>query len=363
MNTRVVLLLVLGAAVAGAFALLSSGGRPAAPGPGTNASGPVGVGAERPGGPAGAADGGGAAEGRATPFVSAAECRACHEEVYEEWRRSYHAMAWTDPMVQALSQGFRMTECIDCHAPQPIHLTGVDQRVAPRQHGRSDGVDCLSCHLLEDGVSVAAAADVDTSAVAGACRPRRSETFTTSVVCAGCHNQHETVDELLASGVDAECQTCHMEETSRGAGDGARKGRSHVFPGAHDTSMLQRAVSLAVRVESGKVLAQVENVGAAHKTPTDARHRSYNVWISAWDARGNPVVTDQAMTDGEFRLYYRDDFKESTQLVHGTPRTASWQVPEGFRGRVRVRLTYALNPEELAARRVAELHQQEVEIP
>ena len=184
-----------------------------------------------------------------------------------------------------------------------------------------------------------------------------------STVCAGCHNQHETVDELLASGVDAECQTCHMPEVQRSVGEGTRPGRSHVFPGAHSEEMHRTAVELVVRVEDGKVLADVTNVGAAHKVPTDARHRSYNLWVDAWDARDNPIVLDQQMADGEFRLYYRDDFRPSTQLAHQQTRTATWEIPQGFSGRVLVRLTYALNPEELAARRLFDVHREEVRIP
>lgn len=359
MKLRLVLLFLLAAAVAGAVVLLSSD-------PGGPEPPPVG---EQPPVVGAAGDGGnGEGAGQATPparapFVGAAECRVCHEEVYAEWQRSYHGMAWTDPMVQALSNGFRMTECIDCHAPQPIHVTGVDKRVAPRSHARGDGVDCLTCHILSDGVSVAASRDVDTSAVPGACRPVRVETMATSTTCAGCHNQHETVDELLASGIDAECQTCHMAEVDRTVGEGSKKGRSHLFPGAHSEEMHRRALTLAVRIEDGSVVAEVVNVGAGHKTPTDARHRSYNLWVDAWDTRGNPIVFDQAMTDGEFRLYYRDDFRPSTQLEHQVPRTATWEIPAGFKGRVLVRLTYALNPEELAARRLFDVHRQEIEIP
>ena len=360
MKSRLVLLLALAAVVSGAVVLLSSD--PVHEGPRAGPDIP-------PGAHAGDGDGDGDptdVTDRA-PFVSASECRGCHEDVYAEWERSYHAMAWTDPMVQALSNGFRMTECIDCHAPQPIHITGVDRRVAPRQHARGDGVDCISCHLLEDGVSVAASRTVDTSGVDGACRPLLSEAMSTSTVCAGCHNQHETVDELLASGVEAECQTCHMAGVERtpgpGGGAGVRTGRSHVFPGAHSEEMHRKALTLDVQVADGHVVATITNVGAAHKAPTDARHRSYNVWVDAWDARGNPIVFDQQMTDGEFRLYYRDDFIPSTQLVHGEPRTVTWAIPEGFKGKVLVRLTYALNPEELMARRLFDVHRQEVQIP
>ena len=357
MNARIVLLIALLAAVAGGVALLSVDPTPSRPPSGD--AGQIGGGGD----PAvGNGNGNGHGDGRA-PFVSATECRACHEEVYTEWERSYHGMAWTDPMVQALSNGFRMTECIDCHAPQPIHVTGVDRRVAPRQHGRGNGVDCISCHLLADGVSVAATRDVDTAGVDGACRPRHVATMSVSTVCAGCHNQHETVDELLAANVGAECQTCHMAVVERVSGGTTRRGRSHVFPGAHSEEMHRKAVALAIRVADAMVLADVTNVGAGHKVPTDARHRSYNLWVDAWDARGNPLVADQPMTDGEFRLYYRDDFLPSTQLAHEETRTATWKIPQGFRGRVRVRLTYALNPEELAARRVFDVHGGEVEIP
>jgi hypothetical protein len=363
MKSRLSLLLVLVAIVAGAVMLLSSDPAPTTPPKGTGRQVDTTTALDGDGLGSDAPDGDETVAELRAPFVSASECRDCHADVYGEWERSYHGMAWTDPMVQALSNGFRMTECIDCHAPQPIHVTGVDRRVAPRQHARGDGVDCISCHLLEDGVSVASSRTVDTAAVAGACRPVAVETMSVSTVCAGCHNQHETVDELLASGVQAECQTCHMAEVERTVGEGSRQGRSHLFPGAHSEEMHRRAVKLDVRVAGGKVLAEVVNVGAAHKVPTDARHRSYNVWVDAWDARGNPIVFDQQMTEGEFRLYYRDDFRPSTQLAHKEPRTATWAIPQGFKGRVLVRLTYALNPEELAARRLFDVHRQEVEIP
>ena len=353
MNSRLVLLALLVLAVAGGVMLLSGEpDKPVGP-PDPPRNGQTGEGE-------GETPVTGASLARATPFTNAAECADCHQEVYAEWKGSYHGMAWTDPMVQALSNGFRMTECIDCHAPQPIHITGVDKRVAPRQHSRQDGVDCLTCHLLPDGISVAATRDVDTSAVAGACRPVKTDSMSVSTSCAGCHNQHETVDELLASGVDAECQTCHMPEVQRGQGDDLRPGRSHVFPGAHSEEMHRKALDMKVRVEGGKVVTDITNVGAAHKVPTDARHRSYNVWVSAWDSRGNPFVADQEIH--EIRLYYRDDFRPSTQISHNETRTVDWEIPEGFKGRVEVKLTYALNPEELAAKRVFDVHSMEVEV-
>jgi predicted CXXCH cytochrome family protein len=301
-------------------------------------------------------------EGDRAPFQRASECRDCHAEVYAEWEQSYHAMAWTDPMVQDLTNGFRMTECIDCHAPQPIHMTGVTARVAPRQHAREDGVDCLSCHLLDDGVGVAASRTVDTSAVPGACRPLERPVMAGNEVCAGCHNQHESVDELLESGVPETCQDCHMEPAQRTSRDGTpRAGLSHVFPGGHWPEMHRRAVRLDVRVADGHVVATVTNVGGGHHVPTDSRHRSYNVRLTARDGRGNPLVTDHELA--EYRLYYRDQFRPTTQIPHGESRESRWPVPRGVSGRALVRLTYALNPDELAAGKFMEVAEQEVSFP
>jgi hypothetical protein len=147
-----------------------------------------------------------------------------------------------------------------------------------------------------------------------------------------------------------------MEKVDRAG----RPGRSHVFLGAHSVEMHRRAAKLEVAVEDGSVVARVTNVGAGHHIPTDARHRSYNVWISTWDARGNPQVVDEMI--GEFRLYYRDQFRPSTQIAYGRTGVAKWRVPEGLKGRAVVRLTYALNPEELGQRKLTEVHQAEIEL-
>ncbi len=342
--SRKVALLILVLAVAGAVAFLS---RPASkPVVDPSSNGAVEV----------------AASSRA-PFERAEECGACHEDVFAEWAKSYHGMAWTDPMVRALSNGFRMTECIDCHAPMPIHVTGLSSRVVPRQHARGDGVDCITCHLMEDGISVAATRVVDTSKVAGACRPVLVPEMGRGEACSGCHNQHNTIDEVAQSGVPETCVDCHMPAVPRVVGEGAREGRSHAFPGAHSLEMHRRAAKLEVVVEEGYVVARVTNVGAAHHMPTDARHRSYNLFLSASDERGNTLVGDLPMEAGEFRLYYRDDFRESTQIAHQQTRESRWKIPEGLSGRAKVRLVYALNPEELAAGRVFEVAEQEVQFP
>jgi hypothetical protein len=359
MNVRIVLLLGLVAAVAGGVAVLSA--RPKelvrVVRPEERVVVDSNAVAQQPS-PSSTAPATTAAAAPRDPFTKAADCKSCHEAEYAEWQRSMHGQAWTDPMVQGLSNGFRMSECIDCHAPMPIQQTGMSARVAPRQHSRGDGVDCLTCHLMDDGVSVAATHAADTSKVAGACKPVVVKEMSTPAACAGCHNQHYTVDELAASGIKETCSDCHMANVQRGE----TAGRSHIFPGAHSVEMHQKATTLELSLADGAVHAKVSNVGAGHQIPTDARHRSYNLFLSAWDDRGNQLVADKMIK--EFRLYYRDDFRPSTQITYGKSGEGVWPLPEGIKaGKVKVRLAYALNPEELGKKNVTNVYEKEIAFP
>jgi len=357
-NARIVLFVGLVLAVAGGVALLSSSEKketPTSPTPvDTNAvaTAPTTDAVEKAPS-AGAAP---QASSARDPFTKSSDCQSCHAAEYAEWKSSMHGQAWTDPMVQGLSNGFRMSECIDCHAPMPIQQTGISARVAPRQHSRGDGVDCLTCHLMDDGVSVAATRALDTSKTPGACKPVLVPEMGKPAACAGCHNQHWTVDELAASGLKETCADCHMPAMQRGD----RPGKSHVFPGAHSVEMHQKGVTLDLAIENGALKATVKNVGAGHQVPTDARHRSYNLFLSAWDDRGNQLVADKMIK--EFRLYYRDDFRPSTQIAYGKSGEGTWPLPEGIKaGKIKVRLAYALNPEELGKKNVTNVFEKEIE--
>lgn len=60
---------------------------------------------------------------------SSQECQDCHQQVFEEWASSQHAMAWINPFVRELSDDFSNKDCIDCHAPRPVWETGIGERV------------------------------------------------------------------------------------------------------------------------------------------------------------------------------------------------------------------------------------------
>ena len=141
-------------------------------------------------------------------FTSSQQCKECHAEVFAEWEQSWHSQAWVDPDVLSLSENFSNTDCIDCHAPRPVFFTGVGNRVLPRSSRRSEGVDCIACHALPGG-GVAGTIDKPSAP----CRPQATVELQRPEFCAGCHDQHKTVEQWRASrypDLGLGCLECHM---------------------------------------------------------------------------------------------------------------------------------------------------------
>ncbi len=205
-------------------------------------------------------------------FATSADCRQCHAEVYDEWAMSEHANAWTGPEVRLLSMDFANQDCIDCHAPSPVFQSGIGERVRPRNVRQVEGVDCITCHLLPDGGVAGTRSDPR-----AACRPVARAELSSAEHCAGCHNQHGTVDQWRASRFAAQgvgCIDCHMPH--RG-GDPSR-GRSHASPGGTDIELVRGAIALRGGAQDGVWYVEVENIGAGHSFPTDERSRAADLF-------------------------------------------------------------------------------------
>ena len=210
-----------------------------------------------------------------TSFASSEQCRACHAAVFAEWEGSQHSKAWTNPAVRMLSNDFANQDCIDCHAPRPIFVTGIGNRVLPREERRVEGVDCIACHQLPASAGGGMAATFDDDKPP--CRPTVQRNLNSPDFCAGCHNQHKTVDQWRESGYPAkgeDCLSCHMPFRN---GD-PNQGRDHRFLGGYHIPMVQEAVELRGRFEDGAYKVEVENVRAGHAFPTDERSRASDLF-------------------------------------------------------------------------------------
>ena len=63
--------------------------------------------------------------------IRAQDCGACHQEIYEEWKTSYHAQAYVDPFFQAYwKKDENIWICLNCHTPlenqQPWIVHGLE---------------------------------------------------------------------------------------------------------------------------------------------------------------------------------------------------------------------------------------------
>lgn len=290
---------------------------------------------------AGGGDEGAAAGGADLPrtFQSSAECRECHQDVWDEWHGSHHQISYLNPEVRALSDDFRNKECQACHLPRPVAVTGYGQRVLPRQTHPEEGVSCLSCHQAADGAILGRNA-----APAAPCRVRASADLVSVELCASCHNQHLTTDQWRQSHYPAkgqDCNHCHMPEVQRRLRDGGvRPGRSHVYPGAHDPAMLRAAGRFEARHEDGDVVLSLTNVGAGHNFPTEERHRAVDLEVRFVMADGSAGPWQRLH---RCRQPYRDEPGEDTQLPAGQTVSARTPVPDGA-VRAEARLWYRLTP-------------------
>ncbi|MHC4469359.1 MAG: multiheme c-type cytochrome [Planctomycetota bacterium] len=289
--------------------------------------------------------------------MTSADCAGCHSEIAKEVAASWHGQAYTDPEALALTRNFQDQSCISCHAPAPVFQTGIGERVFARRERRVDGVDCVSCHLLPDG-RVAGTRGLTHAD----CRPVVEPRLSTASFCAGCHNQHWTVDEWAASPYFGKktCNECHMARVDRPLADGGpvRNGvRTHLFEGGHFVETLKEAASLEAEVKDGELIVRVTNSGAGHNIPTDSRHKSYNVVVTVRDEDGNLLADQEEIA--EYRLYYRTDNLESTQIPALATRVERYPLPDDRKGTVVVELVYCLKPPQKETREWTPVHRVE----
>jgi hypothetical protein len=306
----------------------------------------------------------------APAFRTAAECGKCHEEIHAEWEASQHGRAMDDPLFLDLSASVNKEECIRCHAPVPLRESDFLTPIA-RAELRDDAITCLSCH--QSGSHVTGPFE----GLSGACRPVYDPDQRDVVkMCFGCHNQHDTGNEWLAGpyAPDAPeprvkeartCLDCHMPEVERPLvkGGPVRKGRRHTWPGGHSMEQLRKAPALDVQVEplaggGHRFRVFVTNAGAGHWMPTDARHRSMDVYVKLWDGDGNVILDpldprqqSRAQT-AKYRKNYRGSGLEDTQIppLQRVSGLGKWpghvDVPEAEAGRGEAWLVYRLTPSD-----------------
>ncbi len=326
---------------------------------------------------------------RPLTLTNSESCRECHPDVYREWAASHHRIAYVNPEVQRLSKEFQDKDCLPCHLPRPVFETGLGVRVLERATRKSEGVDCFTCH--RSGDACLGVGPLGPAAATAPCNPMPYAGLATMTLCAPCHDQHKVHQDWLATRFAVEgsdykdCNTCHMPEVIRKRPDGGtRKGRSHLFPAAHDAVMLRSAVTLTVSKTGVRtLLVSVENTGTGHNFPADERHRAGDLEVEVEGSQNrrttfrvdryrnpyreefgikNPLrepgatrtyavpvqgfgdaAIDARRVAARFNPVRKVYYPESTQIPAGESRTYTVTLPEGVTAAV-VRLWYRTNP-------------------
>ncbi len=262
-----------------------------------------------------------AGEAKGNPYTSAKVCAGCHEDIYQMWSRSLHAMALTDPVFDVVymqtlkADGKARESCLRCHAP----TTRVSRDFGLRHEVTREGVTCDFCHTISV-VNMANRTEpytlrpgsVKFGPLGETTSPRHLTTFSpvheTSELCGGCHElvaKNGTVimgtysewkeSPYAAKGV--QCQDCHMptvkDATTVKAGVkvSTKRVNKHDLQGGHSVDQLRRAARVEiVEISKGsdavRVRVRVTNVGSGHKMPTGIPSRKVLLTGRLKDARG-----------------------------------------------------------------------------
>jgi len=216
---------------------------------------------------------------------SCRDCRSCHPAQWAEWSSSRHAAAWTNPPLKAFAElSLGLEDCVKCHAPAPVLVTGAGELPRERSRERETGVDCLTCHLAAHGIAG------PRGSPEAPCAPALREELRESGVCKGCHRTIALDwEESPAAAKGLQCRDCHMPERKGTPLAPPSPGRSHDPRGGHDPEMLRRAFSFEVRIEGGEAVATVTNLGAGHNFPGERHFRILQVEARVLDESGRTV--------------------------------------------------------------------------
>ncbi len=281
-------------------------------------------------------------------FQDPSICGGCHNEIYQAWLGSPHALAWSSGIFQPdyrlahlETDGGTDLFCGGCHAPVGMR-TGL---LPPHDGSRFDrtanaGVSCDFCHTISavketfNMGNISEPGNVKRGPRGDHSSPYHevfySEIHTRAQFCGACHNvRHpssgvkiiDTYDDWLNGPYAAQgirCQDCHMTPTpgvgiNPGKSATMGKARDHVathfflggsayllreagFPDhagqAEENLRAAAELELTGRLVPGglELTVNITNVGAGHKIPTGVTYiRKIWLEITVRDSQGNIV--------------------------------------------------------------------------
>lgn len=296
--------------------------------------------------------------------IRAGDCGACHAEIYEEWKVSYHAKAFVDPFFQAFwRKDNKIWVCLNCHAPlvnqQPWVIKGLEGGNIARPVKESnpeydsefqrEGITCAACHV-RNGIIIGPYED------SKAPHPTKYDPrFRTTEICYTCHQvpggpfqfynggpcaTYFEFEDNPYAGKGYTCQTCHMPRAIRpdAAGGPAREVGRHLWMGGHFPEMVKKAIEVNVEQDrekykpgdTARFTLTFTNKGAGHKIPTGDPDRFFTVRFSMTDGRGG-IIKEKTYTIGRWILWWPaiiEVYENRVPPLQNKIYTFEYRVPE-----------------------------------
>lgn len=273
--------------------------------------------------------------------ISASSCGVCHQEIYEEWKESTHAIAFQDLQFQEELKKDNILTCLNCHTPlqnqQEFIVNGIingDYKTpakVPNPHFdkalQQESITCASCHVRSGKI-------IGTMGITDAPHETVKDVdFLSESLCTSCHNVVDELNPVLVctfeTGDEWEkgwaieegktCISCHMPEVERSIFPGIenRKAHKHHFPGSGipkfpemeverlegleiTESEIQESYSIE---DSLHYILTLENKYAGHSVPTGDPERYIIVSFKLKDEQGD-IIKEEKHRIGEKWQWY-----------------------------------------------------------
>jgi cytochrome c554/c'-like protein len=263
-------------------------------------------------------------------FSSSRQCGQCHEELYNDWKRSLHADASDNAVFQAaymqvyFEEGERARPaCLVCHAP--VAYFNNDPKLT--QAISREGVSCDFCHSIAEALSGTMEGPQFRFEFGGvkqgplknskspAHQTRFNGLYQQSQFCKGCHEQKSqkgipiiaTWSEWKESPYPDKgitCQKCHMEQipgktVAVSVQQNTRNRISnHDIAAGHSLTKRRQALEIKiVTIETHKNRIQVQvdltNTGAGHKMPTGLPIKKIILEVKVQNSHGSRQQSQQ----------------------------------------------------------------------
>jgi hypothetical protein len=237
-------------------------------------------------------------------LTGSAICKQCHQEIFNSWKNTTHALSLEDPIFKAaymeaylLTKGEVKLNCLRCHAPAVLINKDFDME----KDITKEGVTCDVCHSITkidladrrapfkfeiQGVKRGPLPDV----ISPAHKTELSPLFKSAELCAGCHEYvNDAGVKLLGTYSEwkdgpyaaegKQCQDCHMPLIAGLVVKDKIKSSNQKLVNLHDISAghSEEQLKKAVKVELKNISADkdfivvsvdVTNVGSGHMVPT-----------------------------------------------------------------------------------------------